>query len=93
MVNPNHLKKPLLTEKSSIQRELNNTYVFEVAPKATKKEVKLLIEDLFKVEVKKVNVVTCLGKTKRVGKYEGKTRKRKKAYVSLKEGFSIEMLT
>ena len=78
---------PVITEKSNdgIQE---GKYTFEVNKKATKVDIAKAVEKLFNVKVLKVNTVTVKGKTKRVGRYEGKTsdcrknisRKRWKSY-------------
>jgi len=77
--------KPILTEKSLKKDKL---YVFEVAIKATKAEVKLMIEKLYKVKVDKVQTTLLKGKVKTVGKKRRKKTlpDKKKAYVLLKEG-------
>ena len=76
--------KPVLTEKSyDIMAE--KRYVFEVAPKATKIQIKTAVEKIFDVKVEKVNTVTTQGKLKRMGRYEGRTSTVKKAYVILKK--------
>ena len=84
------IKKPLVTEKSTLLQGMNNQYVFAVNPKATKKDIKSAVEGLFKVNVNKVNVANFSGKWKRVGKNTGKTSNWKKAIVSLAKGDSIE---
>ena len=63
--------------------------VFEVAPDATKQEVKAAVELLFKVEVNSVNVLVTKGKAKRFGRFMGKRKDVKKAYVCLKPGQEI----
>ena len=76
--------KPVLTEKSyeAIQ---NKTYVFIVAKKAGKTEIKQAVEAIFDVKVERVNTVTTIGKVKRMGRSEGLTPTVKKAYVILKK--------
>jgi len=61
------LRRPLVTEKSTMLKDEKNEYVFEVAKKATKPEIKKAVEKAFKVNVVKVNVITIPGKTKRMG--------------------------
>ena len=81
-----------LTEKASLAGQFANTYVFKVAGKATKLEVKKAIENKFNVTVTKVNLLNVKGKMKRGGK--GKLTKRsdwKKAYISLKKEDRIEI--
>ncbi len=76
--------KPVLTEKSYDMMN-DKRYVFVVAPKATKTQIKTAVEKIFGVQVEKVNTVTTQGKLKRMGKYEGRTSTVKKAYVILKK--------
>lgn len=80
--------RPIISEKSSILRELRK-YEFVVSPFANKIEVKEAIEEIFGVEVEKVNIIKQKGKKKRMGIFEGKTSGYKKAIVTLREGHSI----
>ena len=84
------LKKPVLTEKSLLLQEKENKYTFDVALDANKVEVKKAVEAMFNVKVEKVTIMNVKPKTKRVGRYEGKTVRRKKAIVKLKEGSTID---
>jgi len=80
-------RRPLVTEKSTLMREEGtNIIAFEVDPKANKIEVKDAVEALFKVKVEEVRVFNVRGKVKRMGRYAGKRRDWRKAYVRLKEG-------
>lgn len=81
---------PVITEKSAIQRE-NNVYTFKVAKDANKIQIKKAIEEAFGVKVEKVNTLNTKAKSKRVGRYTGMTKTYKKAYVTLKDGDSIEL--
>ena len=81
---------PVITEKSAIQRE-NNVYTFKVAKDANKIQIKKAIEEAFEVKVEKVNTLNTKAKSKRVGRYIGMTKTYKKAYVTLKDGDSIEL--
>ena len=81
---------PVITEKSAIQRE-NNVYTFKVAKDANKIQIKKAIEEAFGVKVVKVNTLNTKSKSKRVGRYTGKTKAYKRAYVTLKDGDSIEL--
>ena len=84
--------RPLVTEKSIKAEEGNNTVVFEVARGTNKIQIKQAIEEIFNVKVASVNVVNQKPRTKRMGKYVGKTNFVKKAYITLKEGSKIEIL-
>jgi len=80
------IRRPLVTEKSTILRETGNVIAFEVSPKANKIQVKTAVEELFKVKVQEVRLFNIRGKIKRMGRYQGKRRDWRKAYVRLKEG-------
>lgn len=81
------IRRPLVTEKSTLLRESGaNVIAFEVAPKANKIQVKQAVEELFKVKVEEVRVFNVRGKMKRMGKWQGKRRDWRKAYVRLKAG-------
>ena len=85
--------RPLVTEKTIRSQEGGNTVVFEVRKGTNKIQIKQAIEEIFNVKVANVNVVTQKPKTKRMGRYVGKTNHLKKAYVKLKEGSTIEILS
>ena len=81
------IRAPIISEKATMVGEKNRQIVFEVLADATKAEIKAAVELLFKeqkVEVAAVNVVNVKGKQKRHGRFEGRRRDVKKAYVSLK---------
>lgn len=80
------IRRPLVTEKSTILRESGNVIAFEVDPSANKIEVKKAVEELFKVKVEEVRLFNVRGKMKRMGRWEGKRRDWRKAYVRLKKG-------
>jgi large subunit ribosomal protein L23 len=78
---------PIISEKATLVGETHRQIVFEVLPDATKAEIKAAVELLFKeqkVEVASVNVVNVKGKEKRHGRFMGRRKSIKKAYVSLK---------
>ncbi|MCD8339383.1 MAG: 50S ribosomal protein L23 [Burkholderiales bacterium] len=79
----------VVTEKSTMVREKYNQYVFDILPRANKDDVKDAVELIFKVNVTGVNIVNTKGKKKRHGRYFGKRKDVKKAYVSLAEGQAI----
>lgn len=80
------IRRPLITEKSTGMREEWNTIAFEVHPKASKAQVKKAIEELFSVKVAEVRLFNVRGKMKRMGRYVGKRRDWRKAYVRLQAG-------
>ena len=82
---------PVITEKSTMLREDGNQYSFYVNLKANKVQIKNAIEKLYKVKVLKVNTVHVKGKKRRLGRYEGYTSERKKAFVTLRAGDSIKI--
>lgn len=84
------IRKPLITEKSSQQKEAAQVVAFEVARAANKIEIKQAVEKAFNVKVDKVNTVLVAGKMKRVGRTSGKRSNRKKAYVTLAQGSNID---
>ena len=85
------LKKPVLTEKSLMLQQTENKYTFDVDVNANKIEIKQAVEAMFDVKVESVNIMNVRPKTKRMGRYVGKTNKRRKAIVKLKEGFEIDL--
>ena len=86
----NVLVKPLLTEKSSKETELNNRYAFVVSLKANKNQIKTAVETFFNVKVENVRTSVLPGKTRRTAKGHKKLSSTKKAYVQLQEGQKIE---
>ena len=83
------LKKPVFTEKSMTLQAEENKYTFDVDVNANKIEIKQAVEAMFDVKVESVNIMNVAPKTKRMGKYVGKTNKRRKAIVKLAEGNEI----
>jgi large subunit ribosomal protein L23 len=83
------LLAPTVSEKSTYVGEKNNQVVFRVVQDATKPEIKAAVELLFKVKVKGVQVSNVKGKEKRFGRFMGRRRNWKKAYVSLMPGQEI----
>ena len=74
--------RPIITE-SSMDLSAERKYAFKVDPRANKTEVKHAIEEIFDVDVAKVNIMNVNGKTKRLGRSVGKTADYKKAIVTL----------
>lgn len=77
--------KPVISEKS-MEDAQNKKYTFKVAVDANKTQVKHAVEEIFDVEVKKVNIMNVDGKMKRMGRTMGKTPAYKKAIITLTEG-------
>ena len=80
------IRRPLITEKTSILREDGRTIVFEVATGANKLEIKRAIEQLLGTKVDSIRTAIAHGKVKRQGRYAGRRSDWKKAYVTLREG-------
>jgi len=80
---------PVVSEKSTLVADKNRQYVFRVADDATKPQVKAAIELLFKTKVQSVTVLNVKGKEKRFGRFMGRRRNWKKAYVRLAAGQEI----
>ena len=75
--------RPIVTEKSSLAKEIGNQYVFEVARDANKIEIARAVERLFKVKVLAVRVMNMEGKKRRLGKFAGKRSDWRKAIVKV----------
>ena len=86
------LVAPHISEKAAYAVEAGQ-HVFKVATTATKLEIKRAVELLFEVDVEAVRVVNVKGKAKRFGARMGKRSDWRKAYVRLKEGQSIDLMT
>jgi len=84
------IKKPLVTEKTTVEKDERNVIAFVVNKAANKIEIKAAVKQLFNAEVASVNTVNVAGKTKRTAKGVGKRSNWKKAYVTLKEGSNVD---
>ena len=85
------IKRPHITERSTALGEFGK-YVFMVAPRATKPEIRKAVKEIYKVEVASVNVVNRAGKRKRFGgTMQGRQDGYRKAIVTLKEGQKIDL--
>jgi large subunit ribosomal protein L23 len=84
------IKRPLITEKTNIQKETANQLTFEVARKANRVEIRRAIEKIFNVRVDAVRTMKVRGKVKRRGRVLGKRRDWKKAVVRLMPGERID---
>lgn len=80
------IRRPIITEKGLGVKETQQTAVFEVAPAATKTQIKQAVERIFKVKVASVRTANFHGKFRRRGRTGGHRRDWKKAYVKLKPG-------
>ena len=94
-VKPEHydvIKKPVITEKATMASEAN-AVVFQVAMDATKPMIKEAVESVFGVKVKAVNTTITKGKTKKFRGRPGLRSDKKKAYVTLEAGNTIDVTT
>ncbi|WP_028357454.1 50S ribosomal protein L23 [Brackiella oedipodis] len=83
---------PVITEKATfIAEKADNTQIaLHVAPNASKPEIKAAVEKLFNVEVESVSVLNRKGKVKRTGRFVGRRRAKRIAYVALKKGQELD---
>jgi len=84
------IRRPLITEKTSIQKETANQLTFEVDRKANRVEIRRAIERIFNVRVATVRTMQVKGKVKQRGRIVGKRRDWKKAIVTLRPGERID---
>jgi large subunit ribosomal protein L23 len=84
--------KPVVSEKSFGLVD-NGKYTFEVDPRSNKTEIKLAIEKIFQVKVESVNTLNRIGKHRRTRFGIGKRKDTKRAIVTLKSGYSIDIFT
>jgi large subunit ribosomal protein L23 len=80
------IRRPLITEKTTVIREDGRTIVFQVAKDANKVDIKRAVESLLGSKVESVRTTLSHGKMKRQGKFVGRRSDWKKAYVKLREG-------
>ncbi|BCL74268.1 50S ribosomal protein L23 [Jeongeupia sp. HS-3] len=85
------LLAPVVSEKTTFVAEKNEQVVFRVSVDATKAEIKAAVELLFKVKVEGVTVLNVKGKGKRFGRFVGRRKDWKKAYVSLAAGQELDL--
>jgi large subunit ribosomal protein L23 len=83
------IRRPLITEKTTIQREDGRTIVFEVAAGANKVEIRQAIEKLLGSKVASIRTTIAHGKVKRQGRFSGRRSDWKKAYVRLRDGEKV----
>lgn len=84
------LRRPLVTEKGTKQKEQSNQIAFEVDRRANKILVRNAVENIFKVKVLGVKVINVKGKERRIGRNVGKKPDWKKAIVRIAPGETIE---
>jgi large subunit ribosomal protein L23 len=91
MIQYDIIKRPLMTEKTTNQKEAFNQFSFEVARSANRVEIKRAIEHIFGVRVSAVRTLQVKGKIKRRGRIVGKRKDWKKAIVTLMPGERIDI--
>lgn len=84
------LKRPLITEKSTVEKDQRNKLFFEVDKRANKIEIRDAVEKIFKVNVLDVSTMSVKGKLKRVGRHYTQAPGWKKAVVTVKAGQRVE---
>lgn len=84
------IRRPLITEKGTLAKELSNQLVFEVDRRANKVEIRDAVERAFDVKVLKVRTINFEGKKKRMGRIMGSRNDWKKAYVTLAPGQTVD---
>ncbi len=90
MIQYDIIRRPLITEKTTIQKETSNQVSFEVDRRANRVEIKKAVEKIFSVRVAGVRTMQIKGKTKRRGRIVGKRKDWKKALVTLGPGERID---
>jgi len=84
------IRGPVVTEKTTLQKELNNQITFKVDRRANRMEIKNAIEKTFKTQVSQVRTIQVKGKVKQRGRIVGKRKDWKKAIVTLMPGQRID---
>lgn len=84
------LLSPIVTEKAARGADASRQFAFQVVPDATKREISRAVELMFGVEVDRVQVLNVKGKEKRFGRFYGRRRDWRKAYVRLSPGHDID---
>jgi len=84
------IRRPVITEKATRMKEIENKYIFEVEKNCNKIEIKSAVEELFNVTVTSVRTYTTHGKVRTRGRFRGRRPDWKRAIVQLKDGDMIE---
>jgi large subunit ribosomal protein L23 len=84
------IRGPVVTEKTTLQKELNNQVTLKVDPSANRVEIKEAVEKSFNTRVKQIRTLQVKGKVKQRGKILGKKKDWKKAIVTLMPGQRID---
>jgi large subunit ribosomal protein L23 len=86
------IKRPVVTERTTLLKEKENKYMFIVDKKANKYQIKDAIEKMFNVDVEKITTLNVKGKLRRLGRYSGYRPSYKKAIVKLAQGQTIKFI-
>ncbi len=89
-INPDIIRYPIITDKTTKDIE-NNKYYFKVKKNSNKQEIKITIENIFNVKVKRINTLNIGPKTKTIGRFKGKTTQYKKAIIQLHQEYKIQL--
>lgn len=84
------IRGPVVTEKTTLQKELNNQVTFKVDKRANRVEIKDAVEKSFNTKVKQIRTIQVKGKIKQRGRILGKRKDWKKAIVTLLPGQKID---
>ncbi len=90
MIDYDIIRRPIITEKTNIQKDVSNQVTFEVDPRANRIEIQRAVEKIFNVKVANARTMNVTGKVKRRGRIAGRRRNWKKAIVTLMPGERIE---
>lgn len=90
MIDYDIIRRPIITEKTNIQKDASNQVTFEVDPRANRIEIQRAVEKIFNVRVACARTLNVTGKVKRRGRITGRRRSWKKAIVTLMPGERIE---
>jgi len=90
MIDYNIIKKPVVTEKTTNQKDSLNQYTFEVDSRKNRIELKQNLEKIFNISILKIRTMNVKGKKVRRGRIIGTKKNRKKAIVTLQKGDRIE---
>ena len=86
------MKEPIISEKGTILEE-KGKYLFKIFPEANKNNIKRAVEELYRVKVKKINIIKIPAKKIRMGRTEGEKKGYKKAIITLEKGQKLEVVS
>lgn len=89
----NVILRPRVTSKAYLLNQRLQQLVLEVHPHANKPMIKRALKELFNVETEKIGIIVSKGKVRRAGRYTCTGKKRKKAVITLKQGYTADMMS